>query len=256
MLSLEFNLFFAIFLIVAAPFAGSFLGLAFNRMPNRQSVVWGRSRCDHCHVCIPLQDLLPVIGWLRLAGRCRRCGAEIGLAPLAFELAALLIAVWALSVLPTALVVPGFCLGLALLLLSATDAVSMRLPDILTLPLIPAGIAVNGLLLPERLIDSIAGAATGFGVLCLIAGLYRILRGRLGLGFGDVKLYSAAGAWVGWQGLPFVMLIAAAGGLIFVLALLVRGEANIMRRAFPFGPFLAMGFWLVWLYWPALYVGT
>lgn len=72
------------------------------------------------------------------------------------------------------------------------------------------------------------------------------------MGQGDAKLVAALGAWVGWQGLPTVMLYAAIGGLIVAAVLAARGESVSRERALPFGPYLCAGGWLVWLYGPLI----
>ena len=120
------------------------------------------------------------------------------------------------------------------------DTRSMILPNYLTLPLIPAGLALAWLQPPE-LTARLIGAAAGFLVFAGIALLYRKIRGRDGLGLGDAKLLAAAGAWVGWQALPSVVLIASVGGLVWALITRPSGQTRIA-----FGPFLALGFWLVW----------
>ena len=137
----------------------------------------------------------------------------------------------------------GFiAVGLAapLLTAAAIDARRLILPDFLTLPLIPLGLAMAWLEPPDLATRAI-GALSGFLTFAGIGWLYRRWRGRDGLGLGDAKLLAAAGAWVGWQGLPSVVLIAAIGGLAW--ALLTRQRAD---QKMPFGPFLAAGFWLVW----------
>lgn len=94
----------------------------------------------------------------------------------------------------------------------------------------------------------------GFAVFAFIAKLYRRIRGRDGLGLGDAKLLGALGAWVGWQGLPTVVLYAAGAGLLWALARsLVRpGRFKPLdpKQRLPFGPFLCLAGWLVWLYGP------
>jgi leader peptidase (prepilin peptidase)/N-methyltransferase len=126
------------------------------------------------------------------------------------------------------------------------------LPDILTLPLMLAGIAVTAIMSSGGLLDHLVGAAAGYLTLTLIAWLYRQWRGRDGLGQGDAKLFSALGAWVSWQGLPTVMLYATAVGIIVVSALSIRGASISPDRKLPFGTFLCVGGWLVWLYGPLL----
>jgi leader peptidase (prepilin peptidase) / N-methyltransferase len=130
----------------------------------------------------------------------------------------------------------------------------MILPDILTLPLVLAGLGFAWFLEPERIVDHAAGAAIGWLLFWAVSRLYRLLRGRAGLGEGDAKLLAAAGAWVGWFGLGPVMLVAALTGLAQALAIRLRGGEATAATAIPFGPPLAFATWLVWLYAPLLFM--
>lgn len=248
----ERNMYISILVIALSPFVGSYLGVVHGRFPPERFVVLGRSRCDSCGVTLKVYDLLPLISWFWLRGRCRNCGSRIGPAPVMFEFAALFVALWVALVQPPDQMVPGFVLGSVLLLLTATDITHLVLPDRLTLPLIPAGIAVAAAVRPDQVYDSVIGALAGFCSLYLVACVYQRMRGRAGLGFGDVKLFAAAGAWVGWQELPTVMMIAAASGLAYALWLYGRFGAGRLQAEIPFGPFLAAGLWIVWLHRPDL----
>lgn len=141
-------------------------------------------------------------------------------------------------------------LAWALLVLATMDALEFRLPDLLTLPLIAGGFAVS-LALPDRPIAShLAGAVAGFTVMAGLAMAYRRLRGREGLGLGDAKLLAAAGAWLGWQALPSVVLVACAAAILLILArALLRGRASLISP-FPFGLALCFAFWITWLHGP------
>lgn len=136
-------------------------------------------------------------------------------------------------------------LGLAGVLawLSAIDLKRQILPDRLTLPLLAAGLLLAGEALPERVL----AAVLGWAAFAMLSAAYRHTRGRDGLGGGDAKLLAAAGAWVGLEGLPWVVLLAAAGGLVVVGALSLRRGGWSPDRRLPFGPFLAAALWLVWM---------
>lgn len=137
------------------------------------------------------------------------------------------------------------------------DTRSMRLPDILTLPLIVAGVLLNVLVLGTPW-ASLVGAALGYGSFVAIEIGYRQLRGRDGLGRGDAKLMAAAGAWCGGWLLPLIILIGSVTALAFMLTrAMIRGETLDSTQAFPFGPWLALGFlagWIYRAYGPGLYV--
>jgi len=164
-------------------------------------------------------------------------------------LAVAVAAVWAALAMPLSyLLAATLLLGWTLCVLSAVDFLAFRLPDILTLPLVAIGLLL-ALWLPERdIIGHAIGAASGFLVLYLIATLYRQFRAREGLGLGDAKLAAAAGAWLGWQALPTVLLVASIGGLVWVsLATYFRGR-SALNEQMPFGVPLCVAFWLEWLW--------
>ncbi len=108
-------------------------------------------------------------------------------------------------------------LGWNLLALGWIDLKTLRLPDALTLPLIGLGLAAGWLDSPSALMSGALGAAAGYAALAAIGVAYRLARGRDGLGRGDAKLLAAGGAWLGWQALPWIMLLAALLGLLTAL---------------------------------------
>ncbi len=239
-----------LFLVLGAPFVGSFLGVVAARLPAGRPLVRGRSACPHCGHVLGARDLVPILGWIANRVRCRHCGHAVAWAYPAIELAALAVALWSLAVLPGWLAWAGSALGWALLTLAVIDVRHLLLPDGLTLPLVPAGLLAAWAVEPAKLQDHLLGAAAGFLFVASIGLAYRRFRGREGIGLGDAKLFAAAGAWVSWAGLPGVLLVAAASGLVgHVLAARLRGE-SLRDRELPFGPYIAGAFWLVWLYGP------
>ena len=144
----------------------------------------------------------------------------------------------------------SLALGWTLLTLAAIDLRHYLLPDRLTLPLIPAGLATAYLIDPAKLPLHAIGAAAGFIAFAAIAWAYRRLRGRAGLGLGDGKLLAAAGAWLGWPALPGLVAVAAALALAVALARAVTGERLAAATRVAFGPYLALALWLFWLYGP------
>lgn len=237
-------------LILAAPCIGSFLGVVADRLPDRRPLFWSRSACAHCGKTLGIRDLLPIAGWLLNRGRCRHCGQAVSALYPAIEVMATLIALWSLALLPGWLAWASCGLGWTLLALSVIDAKRLILPDELTLPLIPAGLVVAWVIDPDRLPEHALAAAAGFLLVAAIAVGYRRLRGREGIGLGDAKLLAGAGAWVSWQGLPGVVLLAASAGLVGALFWRLRTGSLSPQQELPFGPYLAGGFWVIWLYGP------
>jgi leader peptidase (prepilin peptidase)/N-methyltransferase len=238
--------------LMAAPFVGSFLGLLIERLPAGRGVLLGRSACAHCGQTLGFRDLLPLLSWLLNRGRCRHCGTRLGFFHPAIELAALATAIWAAMVLDGEgwILWAGCLLGWTLLALALIDARHLLLPDALTLPLLPVGLAAAYALDPAALTEHAIGAAAGFAVFYAIGASYRRLRGREGLGMGDAKLLAAAGAWVSWSGLPSVVFIAGVLALTGVLASSLMGRTASWTDKTPFGAYLAAATWLVWLYGP------
>ncbi len=193
---------------------------------------------------------MPLLSWLWQRGRCG-CG-RVALSPFypAIELAALAVALSAAWLLSGWLLGASLALGWTLLALAAIDLRHYLLPDVLTLPLIPAGLAVAGVLDPGLLPAHALGAALGFAVFVAIAQIYRRSRGRHGLGLGDAKLLAGAGAWLGWAALPSVVVIAAVAALALALAQALGGAKLRLTGKLAFGPHLALAFWLVWLFGP------
>jgi leader peptidase (prepilin peptidase)/N-methyltransferase len=144
-------------------------------------------------------------------------------------------------------------LGWWLLTLGWIDIRRWQLPDVLTLPLIVAGLGAAAVLDPEELLDRALGAVFGYLVLLGVALLYRMLRSREGLGRGDAKLLAASGAWLGATALPQVILFAALSALVAALCLRLAGVRLGAQSALPFGPFLALATWVLWL-WGAVFV--
>ena len=240
--------------IFMSPIAGSFVGVLVRRLPEDRPIAWARSQCESCQRTLGLTDLVPIASYLALRGRCATCRAPIAPFHLAIELAAVAVAVWAATVSQDAAWLWTACmLGWGLLALSWIDAEHMRLPDALTLPLLAAGIAAQTMLASERFTESVLGAIVGYLGFRAIALTYRLCRGREGLGGGDAKLLSVAGAWVGWAALPDVILLAAVFGLGLAVVMKMRGRTIDRVAIIPFGPCLALALWIVYLYGPFLF---
>ena len=234
--------------------AGSFVGTLALRAPEDWASLWrGRSVCPSCGIQLGPRDLVPLASYALGKGRCRHCGAPIGRYYPAVEVAAGLIGAAPLALLPTAQALVAAVLGWWLLALALIDLRCFRLPDALTLPLLLAGLLVA--LGSERLdwplrapafLDAATGAAAGAGGLYLVAAAYAVLRRREGMGMGDAKLAGVAGAWLGWQPLPLLLLLAATGTLVVALA--SRAKDLRADTALPLGPGLAAAMFVLYLW--------
>jgi leader peptidase (prepilin peptidase) / N-methyltransferase len=241
-----------LFLIFAAPFIGSFLGVVAARFPTRGSVVFGRSACPHCGHRLAARDLVPILSWILQRRCCRYCATPIELFYPLMEIGALLVAFSAAPLFSGWLLWVSCGLGWVLLTIAAIDYRCLTLPDELTLPLIPAGLGVSYLLNPDRFAGHVVGAVVGFAVFSILGRVYRLIRRRHGLGMGDAKLLAASGAWVSTSGLPSVVFLGATTGLLMVIAAMLAGRRFSSNDKVPFGSYLCLGTWCVWLFGPLL----
>jgi leader peptidase (prepilin peptidase)/N-methyltransferase len=243
---------------------GSFLNVCIYRLPQDESVLRPASRCPRCAAPIAWRDNIPVLSWLLLGARCRACRAPIparyplveaatgGIAELAHD-----------GFGPSAAAAVAFLFTAALLLITFVDLDHRFIPDEVSLPGIAVG--VGAAFLPRGVgpLDALAGAVLGGGVLWAVAWSYEHLTGVEGMGFGDVKLLAMIGAFLGWQAIPAVLVVASLTGSFAGLALIFtrrgrRRMARVARRLgasavlpfvrraarrteIPFGPFLALG---------------
>jgi len=248
---------------------GSFLNVVILRLPARMEYFWKRdaremlelgandeaappdivrkgSHCPHCKHPLAAWDNIPLLSWLVLRGHCRYCRAPISIQyPLVEVLCgvASAIVVWHFGVTWQA--------GAALLFtwfLVAAGGIDFRtqlLPDSLTLPLLWLGLLIS---LVPVFVDSreaVIGASIGYLALWSVYWLFKLATGKEGMGFGDFKLFAAAGAWMGYAALlPVIIIAAVSGAVIGTILLRTRGQDRSMP--FAFGPFLAIAMW-IWL---------
>lgn len=254
----------AFFLVTAAIVGlclGSFVNVVIHRLPGMidpalataddddavPNLFSPPSRCPHCQSPIRARDNIPVVSYLLLRGRCAHCAGTI---PLRYPLVEIIGGVLGLFIAATA-ATPLTMLGalvfsFALLALVCIDLEHYLLPDAITLPLLWAGLLVNLDGTFTDLSSAVIGAAAGYLVLWAVFHLFRLLTGKEGLGYGDFKLVAAIGAWLGWQMLPLVVLLASvAGALIGGLYLAVSHRGR--DHPIPFGPFLAASGWIAML---------
>jgi leader peptidase (prepilin peptidase)/N-methyltransferase len=226
---------------------GSFLAAILIRWPQGRSISRGRSHCDRCGRRLGIAELIPLLSWILLRGRCRHCGASIDRRHLAIELGAAMIALTAILAHPLPLAFFTALLGWWLFLLAALDVEHHWLPDRLTLPLIPAGLLAAAAGIGPALADRAIGALAGFATLAAIAWIYRHVRNRDGLGGGDPKLLAAIGAWLGWTQLPFVLLGAGLVGFALLALKRLRGGAISPGDRLPLGTLMVVAAWPIWL---------
>ena len=221
---------------------GSFLNVVAHRLPRGQSLVRPRSRCPDCSEPIAAWDNVPIVSWLLLRGRCRRCGASISPLYPVVELATATLFV-ALLVLHLrsgfdARLPIDWLLVSALVAVTLIDAERQIIPNEITYPGIVLGVLLAWLLPPPGLVDALLGCVLPAGTMWAVAEIYERWRGHLGLGMGDVKLVAMLGAFLGLEAALEIMVLGSLFGLAWgVFLILFRGAGRTTR--IPFGPALA-----------------
>jgi leader peptidase (prepilin peptidase)/N-methyltransferase len=250
-----------LFTVVAATglVVGSFLNVCILRIPDGTFFRQLRSHCPACDALIPWYLNIPLLGFAWLRGRARCCGARISWQYPVVEAATCLLFLLALAKFPflepltsnpdivvfnrfeAARFFHALCFSSVLLAASVVDLRLMIIPDVMSLGLLltaPLVVVVH----PE--LDwksSLYGSLLGAGLLYGIAWTYWLLRGEVGMGFGDVKLLAGIGGWLGYQAIfPVVLLASVSGSLVGIGAMILNRKYH-GRAALPFGPFLAAG---------------
>lgn len=229
----------AVWLILFGPAAGSFVTALADRHCAGLGIAGGRSRCLQCGKPIAFRDLVPLVSYARLRGRCRSCRVPIGPHVWLGEWVGLLLGAMAVFWGDTALQDVLAALFLWLLLgLFQSDRLCMRLPDTMTVPLFACGAVLGAMI--HGPIAMLASALVGATALWLVASAYRSWRGETGLGLGDVKMMAGISAAVGLFAVPWVTLVAALMALVVATVASVRGQAVTRTTRVPFGCYLAI----------------
>ena len=233
------SVFFFLFGIIV----GSFLNVCITRIPEEISIVSPGSRCPRCETPIKPYDNVPVFGWLWLRGKCRACGLPISPMYPLIELATGLLFVAAYAEFGiTQATVKWLFFTCLLLILTVTDLRVRLLPDVVNWPGFAAGLmfsafvppdhglaaAIMGRFLQVRLpgfaagiLDGILGAAFGSFLLWGMAAGYKMVRGREGMGMGDVKMMAMIGAFLGLRGTFLTLLVGSLLGSVIGIGLIV-----------------------------------
>ncbi|MDE0190602.1 MAG: A24 family peptidase [Gammaproteobacteria bacterium] len=242
---------------------GSFLNVVIDRLPimlrrqwrmhaletlciepppaSRFNLATPRSQCPACGSVVKAVHNIPVLSWILLRGRCANCHAPIPVRLPAVELAGAGLAIAVIGVWGFHWIALAYYVFLMVLLASALiDAETTLLPDQLTLPLLWLGLlAATAFDATPTLFDAMAGAVAGYLSLWLVYWAFRLIARREGMGYGDFKLMAAIGAWLGWQTVTAVILIAAVLGVAYAIVRILSRTAT-RGTPIPFGPFLAI----------------
>lgn len=206
------------------------------------------SSCPHCGHKLSWHENIPLLSYLMLRGRCRSCGSRISpMYPLVELMTGLLTlcVIWQFGLSLTGLA--ALLLTWSLITLSIIDLRTTLLPDAITLPLLWIGLIINLSGMFTDVQSSVLGAVAGYTSLWLVYHAFRLLTGKEGMGYGDFKLFALLGAWLGWQMLPMIILIASVCGALVGMALILSGRRQA-QSLIPFGPYLAAA-GLIALFW-------
>jgi len=266
---------FIIFVAIVSLMIGSFLNVVVYRLPKMMHNMWylecreflaeelestpakevehltlstPNSTCPKCGHKIRFYENIPVISWLLLKGKCSQCKNSIAIRyPLVEAATALLSVVIAQQFGVSIETLLLLTLTWGLICLTLIDFDHMLLPDQIVMPLLWLGLLVNitGTFVP--LTDAVIGAAVGYMSLFSVFWLFKLLTGKEGMGHGDFKLFALFGAWIGWQLLPILILMASVVGAIVGISLMLF-KNHQREQAIPFGPYLAVAGWITLLW--------
>lgn len=208
-----------------------------------------RSRCRDCGRMVKALENIPIISYLLMRGKCRGCGANISIF---YPLVELLTAVLATFVFwHFGATVQGICavfFVFALIALTGIDLKTQLLPDIITLPLMWAGIILSFWNVYIPLETAVIGALIGYLSLWSVATLFKVLFKKDGMGLGDAKLLAAIFTWVHFQYFPIVLVLACIAGIVVTIIQRLFSGSQLMNNPIPFGPYLAAGGLIAFLY--------
>lgn len=266
---------FYLFITIFSLMIGSFLNVVIYRLPKMMQYAWYHecreflaeevkgipaqklaymtlskpdSTCPKCDHKIRFYENIPVVSWMFLKGKCAQCKNAISmrypLVETATALLSLLVAQHFGVTIETLLVL---ILTWGLISLTLIDFDQMLLPDQIVMPLLWLGLLVNvnGTFVP--LSEAVIGAAVGYMSLFSVFWLFKLLTGKEGMGHGDFKLFALFGAWIGWQLLPILILMASVVGAIVGIALMIF-KNHQRGQAIPFGPYLAVAGFITFLW--------
>jgi leader peptidase (prepilin peptidase)/N-methyltransferase len=253
-----------LFSFILGSVIGSFLNVCIYRLPMGESIVFPPSHCTSCGRAIRFYNNIPILSYLMLKGKCRDCGSRISIQyPLVELLSGVALTGLYYKFGLTLDLLFYAMLTYSLIVITFIDLGHMIIPNAITIPGAAAGLIYNalitdweksrdllgafswslenffGVLNEVPFLDSVFGLITGGGILFLIAFLYIAVRKQEGMGMGDVKLLAMIGAFLGWKGVVFVMLVSSLLGTIIGLSIILYKKGDL-KYALPFGPFLSL----------------
>ncbi|MGH7885789.1 MAG: prepilin peptidase [Thermodesulfobacteriota bacterium] len=241
---------------------GSFLNVCIYRLPRKESIVFPPSRCTSCYNKIKTYHNIPIFGYLYLKGKCSNCSEKISIMYPVVELLSGLLALF--LYLKFGLTLNFFSyltLCLALVVVTFIDMKFMIIPNSITFPGILVGFLFaaaktdwgifpdmvstvslenfGGMVSSIEFLNSLFGIIMGGGILFSIAYVYKLIRKIDGMGMGDIKLLAMLGAFLGADGVVFIIFISSLIGTVVGVSLMIYNKGNL-KYAIPYGPFLSL----------------
>jgi leader peptidase (prepilin peptidase)/N-methyltransferase len=220
---------------------GSFLNVCIHRLPRNESIVYPASHCPRCGAPIKWYDNIPIVSYVVLRGRCRRCRDGISVRYPLVELASAafcFLLVYRYG--PTVSAGVYYAFACALIVVTFVDLDYYIIPNVITYCGIPLGLAASFVIPEVTVRDAFIGAALGGGLLFTVALLFEWIRKKEGMGFGDVKLLAMIGAFLGWKGVILTVVVSSFVGAVVGYAALKLSKKGL-EHPIPYGPFLALG---------------
>lgn len=227
--------------IIFGAIIGSFLNVCIMRLPKEESIITPGSHCPHCQSPIKFYDNIPLISFLLLRGKCRKCKKKISIQyPLIEGITAICSFMLFLKYGVSLSYLFYFSFVAALIVITVIDLYHQIIPDVISIPGIGVGL-LSALILPHiPFLNSLIGMILGGGSLFIVATLYQWLFKREGMGGGDVKLLAMIGAFLGWESVIITIISSSLIGSITGIIMIIFKGKNF-KYAIPFGPFLSLG---------------
>ena len=234
-----------VFVIILGALWGSFANVCIVRLPKDKGVVRGRSKCPKCKKQIVWYDNIPIISYLLLNGKCRKCKKPISFQYVIVELISAVSFISIYSIYRLSLTTLLLCiLSLGFIIIFFIDLEHFIIPDVVTFPLMVLGFIKSfdpnlNSMFPNYII-SIVGGIFGYVIIWAIIYFYKQVRKKEGMGLGDAKLLAVIGFWFGIQSIPFVIFFSSTIALISVVPALIN-KSKKMSSQIPFGPYIIAG---------------
>lgn len=226
---------------ISGLFVGSFLNLCICRVPDHQSIITLRSKCDNCGETIKTYDLIPVISYIILKGKCRKCKEKISIRNVYVEILTGIVFVISYMYAGLSLLLPGvlflMCTGIIIIFIDIDHHI---INDELVMMVIGAGVLFNAVTENVSILHMIYGFLIGLIIFLVIA-----LLGPMG--GGDIKLMAAYGIWLGVANTFMAMIISfVLGGVIGMILIILKKKTR--KDYIPFGPFIVLGMIVTFLF--------